>query len=104
MRWGLSLRLRIQVGFAENSARFLEAAKFVGPLIAPVSGTITVWNEMVLAHPGLVNQDPLEHPLIEVELERPREELPNLLLGPAAVRAWFEKEIERFKTRGMVAE
>ncbi|MBI3764808.1 MAG: glycine cleavage system protein H, partial [Chloroflexi bacterium] len=36
----------------------LEAAKMVGDLIAPVSGTVAARNEAVLRDPGLVNRDP----------------------------------------------
>ena len=82
----------------------LEAAKFVGPLIAPVSGTIKAHNPAVLANPGLVNQDPLEHWLIALEPGRAGEELPLLLRDRDLVRSWFRGEIERFRQQGMVAE
>ena len=82
----------------------LEAAKFVGPLIAPLSGTIRSHNPDVLAHPGLVNRDPLAHWLIEMDLARPYEELPLLLHDRDRVRVWFEREIERFKHQGAVAQ
>ncbi len=81
----------------------LEAAKFVGPLIAPLSGTITGHNQAVVARPGLLNLDPQTHWLIEVEPERLDDELPLLLHDPKDVHAWFEREIERFKQEGMVA-
>lgn len=82
----------------------LEAAKFVGPLIAPVSGRITAHNEAVLAHPGLVNQDPLQNWLIRLELADADRELPLLLHGQERVTAWFDAEWKRFKQRGMIAE
>lgn len=82
----------------------LEAAKFVGPLTAPISGTIRAHNPEVLARPGLVNDDPLSHWLVEVDPERPGEELPLLLRDAEAVRAWFHREVERFRQQGMVAE
>ena len=82
----------------------LEAAKFVGPLTAPVSGTIAAHNPAVLANPGLINRDPLEHWLVEIEGEGPEEELARLLRDPAAVRDWFEREIERFRQQGTIAE
>lgn len=81
----------------------LEAAKFVGPLIAPLSGTIMGHNREVLARPGLINQDPLGHWLIEMEAHRLDEELPLLLHDSGEVSAWFEREVERFKAEGMVA-
>ncbi len=90
----------------ERGAAFgsLEAAKFVGPLIAPLSGTIRAHNDAVLARPGLVNLDPLAHWLIELEPARPGDELALLLHDPEAVRAWFEGEVERFRHQGMVAQ
>ncbi len=82
----------------------LEAAKFVGPLIAPLSGTIRAHNEDVIARPGLLNQDPLAHWLIEIEPDRLDDELPLLLHDSGELRAWFEREVERFKQEGMVAQ
>lgn len=82
----------------------LEAAKFVGPLISPVSGSISVRNEGVIANPTLLNQDSLEHWLVELELEDAEPELTELLFGKEQVTGWFEGEIERFKETGMIAE
>ena len=82
----------------------LEAAKFVGPLIAPVSGVVRAHNQAVVADPGLVNREPLASWLVEIEPERPDAELPLLLRDPQAVGAWFRREVERFQTQGMVAE
>lgn len=81
----------------------LEAAKFVGPLIAPLSGTIRAHNDALIARPGLLNQDPLAHWLIEIEPDRLEDELPLLLHDAGELRVWFEREIERFKQDGMVA-
>jgi glycine cleavage system H protein len=82
----------------------LEAAKFVGPLNAPISGRITAHNANVLARPGLVNQAPLEHWLIRLELTDAARELPLLIHGRERVSAWFESEQKRFKQKGMIAE
>ncbi len=82
----------------------LEAAKFVGPLVAPLSGTIRAHNEGVIARPVLLNQDPQTHWLIEIEPDRIEDELPLLLHDSGDVSDWFEREIERFKQQGMVAE
>ena len=82
----------------------LEAAKFVGPLLAPVSGRLLAVNDAVLANPALVNERPLESWLVELELDRPAEELPLLLHGEEAVAPWFGGEIERYRQEGMIAE
>jgi len=92
---------RIERGQAFGS---LEAAKFVGPLIAPLSGTIRGHNEAVLMRPGLVNQDPLAHWLIELEPSDSEGELTLLLHRQPEVRAWFAREVERFKSQGAVAQ
>jgi len=82
----------------------LEAAKFVGPLISPVSGKITAHNEEVIAQPTLLHDDPATHWLFEIELTNAAAELPVLRRGEADVRAWFESETARFKEQGMIAE
>lgn len=83
----------------------MEAAKFVGPLIAPVTGMVTAVNEDVLADPGLLNADPLAHWLIEMALEpSAAHELAGLLTGADALEPWFAAEVERFRTRGAIAE
>lgn len=82
----------------------LEAAKFVGPLLAPVSGRLVGVNEAVLASPALINERPMDSWLVELELERADEELPRLLTGEEAVSRWFEAEIERYRQEGMIAE
>jgi glycine cleavage system H protein len=81
----------------------LEAAKFVGPLEAPVSGVVTAVNGEVLANPGSLNDDPNLAWLVEVELTNPSE-LDRLLRGEERVRPWFAAEVERYRREGAVAE
>lgn len=83
----------------------LEAAKFVGPLISPVSGTMTAGNPDVLADPGLLNSDPGVHWLVELELDpAAASELDDLLRGEEQVAPWFEAEVARFRKQGAIAE
>lgn len=83
----------------------LEAAKFVGPLICPVSGVITSANAAVLADPGLLNEDPAMHWLAEIALgPATASELDELLRGEEQVRPWFAAEVKRFRTQGAIAE
>ena len=82
----------------------LEAAKFVGPLLAPVSGTVVAHNDEVLANPALLNRDPLRHWLVEIDLADPGGELPLLLHGRGTVEDWFANELRRFHKQGMIAE
>jgi hypothetical protein len=51
-----------------------------------------------------VNQAPLEHWLIRLELTDAARELPLLIHGRERVSAWFESEQKRFKQKGMIAE
>lgn len=81
----------------------LEAAKFVGPLIAPISGRLRAHNQALLERPGLVRQDPLDHWLVEIEPEDLDREL-ALLVSGRAVGGWFRDEIARYREQGMVAE
>lgn len=82
----------------------IEAAKFVGPLTAPVSGTIRAHNHAVTENPALVNQAPLAHWLVEIEPARLAQERTVLLWERDEVAEWFAAELERFRSRGMVAE
>jgi glycine cleavage system H protein len=82
----------------------LEAAKFVGPLLAPVSGTIRAHNDSVISNPALLNTDPQVHWMVEIEPSRLTEELSLLLHGEQAVRSWFERELRRVQEKGLLAE
>jgi glycine cleavage system H protein len=82
----------------------LEAAKFVGPLIAPISGTIAAHNFDALADPSLVERDPFGAGwLIEVASSALDAELALLLRGDA-VRPWFEGKLADYRLRGVIAE
>ncbi len=82
----------------------IEAAKFVGPLIAPVSGVIKRHNEEVLASPALLHEDPARHWLIELELADGERELAMLRRGEEEVGRWLASETLRFREQGMIAE
>lgn len=92
---------RIRRGEAFGS---LEAAKFVGPLISPVSGVIRSRNASVSADPSMVNSKPLESWLVEIELDDFAAEEALLLSDPVELGAWLQQEIVAFKEKGMVAE
>lgn len=83
----------------------MEAAKFVGPLISPVSGVIVAVNDELLANPGLLNEDPMAHWIVEIALEPEcSAELGQLLTGAEALEPWFAAEVDRFRTQGAIAE
>jgi len=82
----------------------LEAVKFVGPLISPVSGTVLAGNAAAAADPGLVERDPFGGGwLIEAELAGAGE-LGALLSDPEEITAWYAASIEEYRLSGAIAE
>lgn len=83
----------------------LEAAKFVGPLVSPVSGTVLAVNEAVADDPGLAERDPFgDGWLIEVVLSDAGGELPALLGDPDEITRWFAATVEDYRLKGVIAE
>jgi len=82
----------------------LEAAKFVGPLVSPVSGTVVASNDGVVADPALVERDPYGAGwLIEVSMADTAE-LRDLISGSDVVPVWFAGEVEDYRLKGVLAE
>jgi glycine cleavage system H protein len=82
----------------------LEAAKFVGPLSSPLSGTVTATNDAVVVDPALVERDPYGVGwLVELDLTDPAE-LRDLLSGGEVIRVWFAAEVEDYRLKGVLAE
>ena len=82
----------------------LEAAKFVGPLPSPLSGTVSATNDAVVADPALVERDPYgDGWLVEIDLAEPGE-LAELISGSHPIRVWFEAEVEDYRLKGVLAE
>jgi glycine cleavage system H protein len=81
----------------------LEAAKFVGPLTAPISGTLCAVNAAVLEDPELVLRSPYEAGwLVEIAVDGPAATA-ELLTG-AAARDWFARSIAEHRRNGLIAE
>jgi glycine cleavage system H protein len=82
----------------------LEAEKYVGPVITPLSGRLLAANHLVAEDPGLVGRDPYgEGWLFELAPSAPGE-LADLLAGEEEVRAGFEERIRRYRIEGVLAE
>jgi glycine cleavage system H protein len=82
----------------------LEAAKFVGPLTSPLSGTVSAANDAVVADPSLVERDPYGAGwLVELDLADPGE-LGGLVSGAQPIKVWFEAEVEDYRMKGVLAE
>jgi glycine cleavage system H protein len=88
----------------------LEAAKFVGPLLSPVSGAVLAVNDAVARDAGLVERDPygagwmIEASLIGTSLGDATTELPGLLAGPAEITAWFAAKVADYRLKGLIAQ
>jgi glycine cleavage system H protein len=82
----------------------LEAAKFVGPLTSPLSGTLIAANDAVVADPALVERDPYGAGwLVEIDLADTAE-LRDLISGADVIRVWFAAEVEDYRMKGVLAE
>ena len=80
----------------------LEAAKMVGDLVAPVSGTVTARNEAALRDPGLVNRDPYgEGWLLQLAPSDWVRESAELVHGDG-LAPWVEAEIQRYRSQGWI--
>ncbi len=83
----------------------LEAAKFVGPLLSPVSGTVLTVNEEVATDPGLAERDPYGAGwLIEASMSETGATPPPLLTEPAEITAWFTARIAHYRLHGLIAQ
>jgi glycine cleavage system H protein len=83
----------------------LEAAKFVGPLVSPVSGAVLAVNDEVAVDVALAERDPYGAGwLIEANLSDAAGELPGLLADTAEVIAWFAAKIADYRRKGVIAQ
>ena len=98
----------------------LEAAKFVGPLVSPVSGAVLAVNGAVTRDAGLVERDPygagwmieaslieaslIEASLIEASPGGATVERPGLLADPAEITAWFAAKVADYRLKGLIAQ
>jgi len=88
----------------------LEAAKFVGPLVSPVSGAVLAVNGAVTRDAGLVERDPygagwmIEASLIEASPGGATVELPGLLADPAEISVWFAAKVADYRLKGLIAQ
>lgn len=83
----------------------LEAAKFVGPLISPVSGAVLTVNAEVASDPGLAERDPYGAGwLIEASTSATSPEQSPLLTEPAEITAWFTARVAHYRLNGLIAQ
>jgi glycine cleavage system H protein len=90
---------------AGNAFGSLEAEKYVGPLVSPVSGTVTAVNVAVLENPGLVHTHPYDTGwMIEIEPSALGSDLATLVNGEQAVEDAFSKKVTQYRLEGVLAE
>lgn len=82
----------------------LEAEKYVGPVVAPLSGRVVAVNQAVTDDPGLVARDPYGEGWLFEMTPSDRAQLSRLLVGEDEVRAGFEERIRRYRIEGVLAE
>lgn len=83
----------------------LEAGKYVGPLKAPVSGTLIEVNAEVLATPKLVNDDCYgDGWFVVIEPTNLQQDLKDLAHGEEEIRAWIEADLKEYREKGLLGE
>lgn len=88
-----------------GGAGTVEAAKFVGPLPCPVTGSVAAVNVAVAADPGLVERDPYgEGWLFDIDVDDLAGDLAGLLVGEEAVTGWFAAAVADYRARGVIAQ
>ncbi len=80
----------------------LECGKYIGPLKAPVSGTIEEINETLYNDPELINKDPHgEGWMIILKPSNFQEDSKDLVHGDD-VKEWLKNEIADYRKKGML--
>ncbi|MFQ5522534.1 MAG: glycine cleavage system protein H [Acidimicrobiia bacterium] len=83
----------------------LEAEKYVGPLVAPLSGRVVAVNGAVLSNPAAVQSGPYRAGwLIELEATNLAEERSNLVTGEDEVKQRFAEKVVEYRLEGVIAE
>ncbi len=83
----------------------LEAEKYVGPLVAPVSGKVIAVNSAVVENPGLMETDPYDKGwMVEINPSDIEAELANLVSGEEDIVEAFGKKVTEYRLEGVLAE
>lgn len=83
----------------------LEAEKYVGPLVAPVSGKVIAVNSAVVENPGLMETDPYDKGwMVEIDPSDIEAELANLVSGEEDIVEAFGKKVTEYRLEGVLAE
>lgn len=79
----------------------LEAEKFVGPVVSPLSGLVSAVNEDVLKNISRMHKAPYESWVIEMEMDDP-DEL-SLLVSGNDLQPAFELRLADYRKKGVLA-
>lgn len=83
----------------------LEAEKYVGPLVAPISGMIVAVNEEVFADPKKLESDPYDSGwMIEMEPSDLAAERGGLIEGSDVIAERFAQKVAEYRLEGVLAE
>jgi len=80
----------------------MEAGKYVGPLKAPVSGTILEHNQELLANPRLVNTDHYDRGWFVVIVPNSLDADLADLAHAEAVQPWLENDVREYEEGGKI--
>lgn len=83
----------------------IEAGKYIGPLRAPVSGTLAEVNQMVLDKPDLVNTDCYgDGFFVVIEANNLDAEMGELIAGSEDIQKWLEEQYAEYAAKGVFEE
>ncbi len=89
---------------AGESFGSLEAEKYVGPLVSPISGELVGVNGAILEDPGLVQRDPYDKGWMVQISPSNTTELDALLSGEDEIVEAFGKKVVEYRLEGVLAE
>ncbi len=83
----------------------IEAGKYIGPVRAPVNGTIVEINQAVLDTPTLINTDSYgEGWIVVIEADNLEEDIQDLIHGEEDVQKWLETDYKKYEEDGLFAD
>lgn len=83
----------------------LEAEKFVGPLVTPISGVVVTVNTGATEDPGVVEREPYDGGwMVEISPSDPDTDIAELVSGVDSITDQFRTRIAEYRRDGVLAE
>lgn len=83
----------------------IEAGKYIGPLKAPVNGTIAEVNQNAVTNPSLVNTDNYGSGyFVVIEASSLGEDIKDLVSGAGNIQKWLEEQYKEYEAKGLFKE